>query len=161
MRALPRHPALLAAIAAIAACKEESKVPEGAAGYAITVTAVADQCHPDSEQGYTESFDYFIALDASTATIYIDEQVFAIGIASGCTLSYQTPIIGEDTDNDGNVKWQLFGEASLDAGDDACVPGENDWEGTEAFEIVSSEDDTLEPGCEYRTETTGKLIATE
>lgn len=150
--------ALLLLTGNLLACKEESKIPEGAVGYEITVTAVADQCHPDANEGYEETFIYHLALDASTATIYIDEQIFAVGLASGCTLSYQTPIIGEESESDGDIKWQLFGEASLDAGDDACVPGENDWEGTEAFEIVLSEDDTLEPGCEYRTETTGKLI---
>jgi len=66
-------------------------------------------------------------------------------------------VIGEDTDNDGSIKWQLFGETSLDQGDDACVDGENDWEGTEYFEVVSTEDDTLEPGCQYQMESTGKV----
>lgn len=140
------------------ACQQESKVPEDATGYSITVTAEKDECHPDATEGYEETFQYFIALDGSSASIYIDEQLFASGIVSGCAITYQTPIIGEDTEKDGNVKWQLFGEANFDDGSDACVTGKNDWEGTEYFEIVSTENDTLEPGCEYQTTTAGTVL---
>jgi len=139
------------------ACKEESKLPEGGVYYEVVVTATEDQCHPDQTQGYEETFTYYLSLEASTASIYIDEQLFAVGLASGCSMTYQTPIIGEESDQDGNIKWQLFGETDLDAGDDACVPGSDDWSGTETFEIVSSDDDTLEAGCEYRTTTHGTL----
>lgn len=141
------------------ACNNGSDVPEGGTTYQVTVTAIEDECHPEATSGYKEEFTYYVFLDASSASVYIGEQLFAVGLASGCTLSYQTPIIGEESDNDGKIKWQLFGEAEIDAGDDACVPGENDWEGTEAFEVVTSEEESLEVGCEYKTEVTGKLLA--
>lgn len=140
------------------ACKEESNVPEGATTYEVTVVATVDECHEGNTQGSKETFAYQIALDGSTATVYIDEQQFAVGLISGCSLTYQTPIIGEETDNDGPIKWQLFGTAELDAGDNACVPSEYDWDGTEYFEVISSDEDTLEPGCEYQMETTGKIV---
>ena len=139
------------------ACQQASKVPENATPYLITVTATKDECHPAATDGYEEKFTYFIALDGSSASIYIDEQLFASGIVSGCSITYQTPIIGEESENDGNIKWQLFGQADFDDGSDACVSGDNDWEGTEYFEIVSTENDTLEPGCEYQTDTVGKV----
>lgn len=141
------------------ACNRGSAVPEGGTTYQVTVTAKTDECHPESTTPYQEEFSYYIFLDASNASVYIGEQLFAVGLASGCTLTYQTPIIGEESDADGKIKWQLFGEAEVDAGDDACVPGENDWEGSESFEVVASDDDTLEVGCEYITEVKGKLVA--
>jgi hypothetical protein len=141
------------------ACKKESNVPEDATRYSVTVTAIEDECHPDSTEGFEETFEYAIVLDGSTARIFIGEQQFAVGLASGCTLTYQTAIIGEETEADGNIKWQLFGESELDAGDNACVPSENDWEGTEYFEVLSSDEDSLDVGCEYKMETKGKLVA--
>ena len=140
------------------ACKKESAVPEGATTYEVTVVATADECHEEDTYTFKETYTYQLALDGSTATVYIDEQQFAVGLISGCSLTYQTAIIGEETEQDGSIKWQLFGAADLDAGDNACVPDEYDWKGTEYFEVVTSEDDTLEPGCEYKMETTGKIV---
>lgn len=137
------------------ACAEESKVPEGAVFYEITVEAKSDSCHPDSTEGYKDTFSYAIVYDGSSVDIWIDDTVFASGTASGCDLTYQTVVTQEETEGDGMVKWQLFGQAAFDAGDDACVASENDWEGTEYFEIVSSDDETLEPGCDYEMTTTG------
>lgn len=139
------------------ACKHESKLPEGGTSYDITVTATKDECHPAATEGYEETFTYYIALDGSTAGVYIDEQLFASGTVSGCTITYQTPIIGEESEQDGDIKWQLFGQADFDDGSDACVAGDKDWAGTEYFEIVATENDSLEPGCQYLTDTSGTV----
>jgi hypothetical protein len=133
-------------------------VPEDALHYSVTVTGLADSCHPDSTDGYEEKFDYAVAFDASSATIYVGEDVFAIGSISGCNLSYQTVVIGETTENDGDVRWQLYGEAQMDRGDNACVDGDGDWAGTESFEIVESDSDTLEIGCTYDMTTSGSYV---
>ncbi|MFZ5480708.1 MAG: hypothetical protein ACOZNI_28365 [Myxococcota bacterium] len=138
----------------LAAC-QQSRVPAGALLYEITVTGTEDTCHPDAEEGYQETFTYAVALDAAETTIYIDDQVFAIGTIKGCEVEYNTVVIGEETEADGEVRWQLFGSADFDPGDDSCVEGENDWFGNETFEIVSTEDETLEEGCTYATEVAG------
>ncbi len=143
-----------------------SRVPEDAIFYDVKVTTydeateetTSDSCHPDAGVGYEETFAYAVAFEGSSATIYIGEDVFALGTVTGCDLTYSTVVIGEDTEADGAVKWQLTGTASIDPAEgDACVEGESDWNGTEIFEIVSSEDETLEPGCEYELFTFGDL----
>jgi hypothetical protein len=155
-------------ILSLIACTN-SKVPEDAVFYNVTVTAknidddgLVDECHPEATEGYQESFSYAVAFEGSSATLYIGEDVFALGSTSGCTLTYSTVTIGEDTEQDGNVKWQLFGSAEIDPAEgDACVDGPDSWKGSEYFEIVSSEEDTLEPGCQYEMETVGTLDSSD
>lgn len=153
-------PLPLVPLLALFAC-QQSKVPENALHFDVEVTAVADGCHPEATAGYVETFEYAVAFDASSATIYIGEDVFAVGSVTGCDLIYQTVVIGGETESDGEVRWQLFGQAQIDAGTDACVEGENDWEGTESFVIQDTEEDTLEPGCSYDTETNGRFLPPE
>ncbi|MDP2312356.1 MAG: hypothetical protein Q8P41_05585 [Pseudomonadota bacterium] len=149
-------------VLSLLACSN-SKVPEDAIFYDVTVTAenndddaLVDECHPEASEGYQESFLYAVAYDGSKATIYIGNDVFALGTVSGCDLTYSTVIIGEETEADGPVKWQLTGTASIDPTEgDACVDGDGDWDGFETFEIISTENETLEPGCEYETKTLG------
>lgn len=137
------------------ACIENSKVPVGALLYRIAVEGVGpDTCHPGSTEGWGESYDYAVFFDASSADVYVDGEPFASGTVSQCVLTYQTVTILEER-SAGNLKWQLTGQARLDAGDDGCVEGENDFEGTETFEIVDSDDDNIEIGCTYPTSTAG------
>lgn len=146
---------------ALVAC-DNSKIPDDALFFDVTVTATADECHPDATEGYQETFTYAIGFEGSKATIWVGESVFAVGTITGCDLTYSTVVFGEETENDGEIKWQLTGVASVDPAEgDACVEGEGDWEGTEAFEVISSADETLEPGCQYQMETTGNLVAGE
>ncbi len=148
---------MLTLVLSLLAC-EQSRVPEDAIYFEVEVTGNIDECHPEAEGGYRETFTYALAFDASSATIYIGEDVFAVGTIVGCDLEYHTVVIGEDTEADGAVKWQLYGSASVDPSPgDACVEGEAEWEGTEFFEIVSSEDETLVPGCQYSMTASGNL----
>ncbi len=150
------------------ACNE-SKIPEDALFYDVTVQVenndddpLVDECHPDLTDvpGYQETFSYAVAFEGSKATLYIDEAVYAIGTITGCELTYSTVVYGSDTEADGPVKWQIFGGARVDPTEgDACVEGEDDWEGWENIEIVSSEEETLEPGCQYEMTTLGGLVA--
>ena len=154
-------------VLSLIACSN-SKIPEDAIFYDITVTTAdledglgggVDECHPDSTEGYEKTFEYALAFDGTKATIYIGEDVFASGTIQGCRLTYSTVVIGGETEEDGAIKWQLFGSADVDPSEgNACVEGDSDWRGTEAFVIVNSENETLEPGCEYRTNTYGGLV---
>jgi hypothetical protein len=155
-------------VLSLLACSN-SKVPDDAIFYDVTVTTAidedggrpgtSDECHPDATEGYEDNFTYAVAFDGSKATIYIGEDVFAIGTITGCDLTYSTVVIGSETENDGPVKWQLTGTASVDPSEgDACVEGERDWEGSEYFEIVASEEETLEVGCQYGLNTFGGLV---
>jgi hypothetical protein len=157
-------------LALLLACAEESRVPEGALFYDVTVTATADSCHPDATEGYEETFRYAVffgssasadAASGARAEVYVDEELFAVGSIAGCSMSYQTVVFGEDTEADGNVKWQLTGAADLDRGDDSCVPTDKDWEGEETFEVIAAPDESVAPGCTYETATTGTVVSTE
>jgi hypothetical protein len=151
----------------------ESKIPEDAIFFDVTVTNAppeghtgpsGDECHPELEEipGYQETFTYALALEGSSATIYVGESVFASGTITGCDLTYSTVVIGEETDADGPIKWQLHGQASVDPAEgDACVDGDSDWDGTEYFEVVNSEEETLELGCKYYMFTSGGLVSGE
>lgn len=128
----------------------ESKIPADSQHFSVKV---------DADDGdYTETFDYYVAFDASSATLYIGESAFARGTLTGCELTYQSVVFGQDR-ADGDVKWQLFGNASIESADgDPCVDGEDDWAGMEYAEIVASDDESIEVGTEYYMTTTGKFI---
>lgn len=158
---------------ALLAC-QEPKVPEDALTFDVEVTAgdidgdgLADTCHPDATEGWQDSFVYSVvfetAADGTIATIvYVGDTVFATGtMMDGCKMSYQTVVTGEDTEADGEVRWQLFGESMFDRGDDACAEGEGDWIGTEWFEVVSSTEETLPAGCTYEMTTAGTYLPAE
>ena len=130
---------------------ETSKIPPDSAHFTVTAAA------PDGGGSYAETFEYYLSFDASTALVYIGEDAFARGTFSGCTLTYESVVVGQDTDN-GSVKWQLFGEAEVETVDgDPCVDGGDDWAGSEYFEIIASEDETIEVGTDYNLLTTGSF----
>ena len=132
----------------LVAC-ETSNIPPESAQFSVTVSA------DPAEGTYSETFVYFMSFDASSALIYIGEDAFARGTLSGCELSYQSVVVGQDTDG-GSVKWQLNGRATVETADgDPCVDGEDDWAGTEWFYIVSSEDEAIPDTNEYQLFTHG------
>jgi hypothetical protein len=156
-------------VLALVAC-DNSKIPDDALFYDVVVNAedvdddsFVDTCHPDATiPGYTETFTYAVAFEGSKATIWVDESIFAVGTITGCDLTYTTVVFGEESDADGALKWQLTGVANVDPAEgDACVEGTDDWQGYEIFEIISSEEETLEPGCTYETSTLGTFVSGE
>ncbi len=132
----------------IAAC-ETSKIPSDSSHFRVTVSAL------EGEGDYSESFDYYLSFDASSGEIFIGEDAFARGTVSGCDVVYQSVVVGQDTEG-GSVKWQLNGQASIESAEgDPCVDGDDDWSGTEYFEIVASEDEAIEVGTTYELQTHG------
>ena len=130
---------------------ESSNIPSEAQEYKVTGT-------DDGDGGYSETFDYYVALEGSSITLYIGEAAFARGTASGCDITYQSVVFGQTRDA-GDIKWQLYGQASVEnSSGDPCVDGEDDWSGTEYAEIVASEDDSILVGDIYNMVTTGKFV---
>ena len=135
---------------ALVAC-ESSNIPSEAQQFSVTVK-------DDGDGGYSETFDYYIALDGSSITLYIGEAAFARGTASGCDITYQSVVFGQTRDA-GDIKWQLYGQASTEnSSGDPCVDGKDDWSGTEYAEIVASEDDSIAIGDIYNMVTTGTFV---
>lgn len=171
---------LLLSAALLTACIDNSKVPDEALVYTVEVTGTVDTCHTDGalDDGWQETFEYAVAFDASSADLYMDGQPFAAGTLSGCNLTYQSVVIGDDErtveNDDGTVvaapiKWQLTGTSKIetDASGDACVDGDTEWAGTETITVISAEDDEadeskrVEPGCTYSMDTVGDYVPSE
>lgn len=132
----------------LVAC-ETSNIPPESDHFSVTVSAL------DGEGTYSDTFEYYLSFDASSALVFIGEDAFARGTVSGCDLTYQSVVVGQDTDG-GSVKWQLNGQAQIEASDgDPCVDGDDDWAGTEEFEIVASEDEAIPVGTTYQLQTHG------
>jgi hypothetical protein len=137
----------------LVAC-ETSKIPSQSLHFSVTASAL------DGEGTYSETFDYYLAFDAgsSAGEIYIGEDAFARGTVSACDIVYQSVVVGQDTAG-GSVKWQLFGQAATESAEgDPCVDGDDDWAGTEYFEIVASEDPAIEVGTTYELQTHGQYV---
>ena len=134
---------------------------EGAYQWEVEVTAITDLCNP-APVGYQETFTYSLYFNGSATDLRIEGESFATGEISGCSLTYASPIIGEtrgDPDSSIWVKWQLEGEATIRQGGSACELEDGlDWEGTEVFEILSSDDTGLEEGCTYTMEVKGTYL---
>jgi len=70
-------------------------------------------------------------------------------------------VIGERRGENGEfwVKWQLVGAAVLRQGGASCELTEGvDWEGTEVFEVVETDDPSLVLGCTYTMSVVGTYI---
>ena len=146
---------MIALFALLAGCIDNSKIPENALLYDITVTGIGpDECHPGNTDGWSGRYDYAIAFTAASADVYVDGEPFATGTLSGCRLDYQTVVLLTERDA-GNLRWRITGTALVDAGDDGCVEGDLDFDGTETIEVVDSEDENIEPGCTYPTSVQG------
>ena len=132
----------------LAAC-ETSKIPPESSHYRVTASAL------EGAGDYAETFDYYLSFDASSGEIFIGEDAFARVTLSGCDVVYQSVVVGQETAG-GSVKWQLNGEASIESAEgDPCVDGEDDWAGTEYFEVVASEDEAIPEGTIYELQTHG------
>ncbi len=118
----------------------------------LTVTGTQDLCNPQAPQGFQESYTYTLLFDGSITELYIGDKTFAAGIISGCTLEYESPVVGErrGADDEFWIKWQLTGEAILRQGGGSCELEEGvDWSGIETFEVVETDDPSIEEGCTY------------
>ncbi len=142
------------------ACEEEGLDPDSY-NWEVTITGVEDLCNPDDPQGYQESMTYSLFFDGSITDIKVGDKSFASGIMSGCTLEYDSAVVGErrGPEEEYWIKWQLTGEATLRQGGGSCDIEEGfDWVGEETFEIVESTDPDIEVGCTYTMALEGTYV---
>lgn len=167
----------LSLILLLAGCGQPELNPD-AYHWDVLVTGFADTCNAEP-QGYSEQFVYSLSYgegdEASAVNVGIGWDTFASGRISGCSIAYDSPVVGEDR-NGGEVfvQWQMSGYAYNRQGGDACsmaervneVYGEHedldfdsdwssrsnieepdavDWIGVETFEIVNVVDAEGEP----------------
>ena len=133
-------------------------------GFAWRVTVAGgepgfDSCNIGDEQPYSETFTYALNFDGGNVSLglLIDDEIFgfADGTLSGCDVSYASAVWQDQRDN-GEVRWQLEGEASMRQGGSTCNLDDGvDWVGFEEITVLDSTDPDIPPGCTYRMDATG------
>lgn len=157
-RPYPPLLALALLLPALSACDSDELDPEGY-HWQVKVSGAVDQCN-DDPVAYQESFVYSLFFNGSETLIKIGDEEFAEGLISGCSLEYESDLIGEQRGTDGVwIKWRLTGEAVIRQGGSGCELEEGiDWEGTETFTIEDSEDTGLAEGCTYTMDVVGTYL---
>jgi hypothetical protein len=151
-----------AVVVGTAACK-----PEVLAGsyWHVQVIEATDFCNdPPKDYGGPMEMDYRLVYDNSSVALHVEEggesYQFASGTISGCDIEYESVVWGEAMDSGYGAKWQLLGDAVFRAGGDSCSLDDLDWQGTETFEIVSTDDPDMLPGCTYVLNMEGSFVET-
>lgn len=122
----------------------------------LTATTGTDGCNNPAVQ-YAEDFEYRLEIDVSDVQVAIGPDTFASGTLDGCNVTYDS-VVWTEVREAGNIQWTLHGEATAQRGDGACGTGDADWIGTETFLVLSSEDPTVSPGCEYVLNLAGTYV---
>lgn len=128
--------------------------------WAITVQDAHDECHsPPADYRGPLQMDYAVTFDGAAATLFFDEEPFAAGSIAGCGLHYES-VVWDDEHDGFAVRWRLSGDATWRTGaTGGCdLPDGIDWEGTETFEIISSDDPNLPEDCTYTIDVTGVYV---
>lgn len=122
----------------------------------ITITGIDNGCTDTPAAQHTEKAEYRVKIDGQDVEVAVGPDVFAVGTINGCFIDYESVIWGEEIDGV-EVRWQLFGSATISLGEGSCNPANgSDWDGTEIFEVVNSESPDISPGCEYLEALSGK-----
>jgi hypothetical protein len=157
-----RHPLVALALVVLVGCAADPAVPDLI--YEVTVEstvddgALATDCVTEGAV-YSGTFSYGVFTDAERIELTVDDEVFALGSRSGCSLSY-TSAIWLDERPGGEVRWLLRGEADYEGTAGGCsLPDGVDWQGTETIEVVDSEDESIAIGCTYQLTTSGSLVS--
>lgn len=108
---------------------------------------------------YAEKVGYRLVLDGNDLEVAVDEDVFASGMLNGCSIQYESVIWADERDGF-ELRWQIHGAATVNIGGaESCKPQNGtDWDGTEIFEVISSQDPAISPGCEYTLNMSGKYV---
>lgn len=123
--------------------------------WALTLTGLEDGC-TGTPMNYTEKIDYRLQITGQDVTLAVGPDEFATGTVNGCVIAYDTVVWGETVD-DHEVRWQIHGGATITFGDASCSPSNGtDWDGQERFEVVSSDNEAISPGCEVVVAVSGK-----
>lgn len=118
-------------------------------GHAWNVRLRTERNECTNDESYDEVIELVVDFQGGSAiTVGTEGAVFATGEIAGCSLTYQTGAWEEQRDG-GLVRWELRGEAYYRLGGTACELSDGlDWEGSEVFTVISSEDPDIPTGCE-------------
>lgn len=150
-------PARLVLALSLAACTRDDLRGDY---FDVTFTATDDSC-TGAAPSHSETVEYRVILEGQGVEIAVGPDVFATGAADGCDIAYTSVVWTEDRDGF-RISWQISGEAVINVGGGQSCPLEDDvdWLGEERFEIITSEDPALSPGCTYESEAVGVFLET-
>ena len=125
--------------------------------WAITARGAENGC-TDEPADTVDKFEYRLQYDGTDVEVAIGPDVFAEGVANGCQLAYES-IIWTEESGGYEVACRIIGSAIAQQGGTACaVENGTDWDGTEIFEVVTSEHPDVSPGCQYEMTLEGKYL---
>jgi len=108
---------------------------------------------------FRERHDYRIEYRGNEVTLAVGPDVWATGIADGCTVTYDSIIWTSQRDGFA-IDWQVEGTAVVDKDGGNTCDAQLDWSGTETYVIANSEHPDVSPGCTYTVDVTGKHLQT-
>lgn len=124
--------------------------------WAIDVVDAHDTCHTPP-LGYPGPLhmDYTMVFEQAQAALYFEDAVFANGTIAGCAVHYES-VVWADDHGGKPLRWQIVGDATYEPGGDDCgLDADLDWQGTEEFDIIASEDPDIATGCSYTLDLEG------
>lgn len=128
----------------------------------VEVIGHEDLCHdpPVEPTDPNASFEFVIEYTAGSSNIslFVGEEQFATGTLRGCDIEYESVVWSTSTQGY-EYKWKLHGQATIRQGGTSCdLPDGVDWQGTEDFEIVSTTNEDVVPGCTYSLTEEGTYV---
>ena len=141
-------------VLALAGCQD----PLSGHVWAVDFEVIEDTCN-DPDTNYSESLDIRIDFEGGDgALLAVGPDAFAAGQMFGCFVDYQSVAWTEER-GIFTLTWQLVGEAQVRAGGTSCnLDNGVDWEGTETFTILSSDDPDISTGCRTVLSTRGTYV---
>lgn len=108
---------------------------------------------------YSEELTYRLSYveDSNQVNLAIGEDNFASGQISGCQITYQSVVWGEDRDGF-ELRWKIDGTGIVQGSTGGCETSLEeglDWSTTEVFTIISSTDDRIPTGATYTIDVQG------
>lgn len=152
----------------------------------VVVSGFDDQCNEPAVPS-KDNFTYSLSFEGSLVDLAIGWDSFASGTISGCSIRYESPLVGQDHGGH-QVQWELAGEGFFRQGRDDCEMGEKvqqiydnnaplldfeadweqrsdvadadrvDWVSVETFRIISDEAEDLPVNCTYTSLVVGSFV---
>lgn len=126
--------------------------------YEIDLLGIEDEC-TEGLSNFSETVEYRVQVDGSTAYIYEDGSLLAVGSINGCDLTYRSSIFSEARDGQ-VIRYSISGEAQVSRAN-GCDDAGNGWVGQETLEIFESSDPDIVRGCTYVYEVDGQYLGEE
>lgn len=124
----------------------------------LRLRTTQDECS-DPPASFDEAIEFVVDFQGGSAiSVGTDGALFATGEIAGCALTYRTGTWEEERDG-GIVRWEMEGEALYRLGGTGCeIEDGVDWQGSETFTVLGSEDPNIPVGCQSILDVSGTYV---